>query len=96
MRLSIIPPAVSTSVQELIDEEVPCVLLTDDRRIDLASVVLAISSSNRDPLNAMAHLYDRSNSSKLHSSRPYMDPTVLRFFVVMHDNTEGTDLEECV
>jgi hypothetical protein len=57
-------------------------------------VVLAISSSNRDPMNAMARLYERSNSNKLHASRPYMDPTVLRFFLVVHDNAEGTDLEE--
>jgi hypothetical protein len=47
-------------------------------------------------MNAMARLYERSNSNKLHASRPYMDPTVLRFFLVVHDNAEGTDLEEWV
>lgn len=55
---------------------------------------MAISSSNRDPLNTMAQLYDRVNSSKLFSSRPYMDPTVLRYFVVVHDVGSGPDLDE--
>lgn len=58
------------------------------------SVILAISSSNRDPMNAMAQLYDRLNQSTFYSQRPFMDPIVLRYFVVVHDVGGGVDLEE--
>jgi len=57
-------------------------------------VILAISSSNRDPMNAMAKLYDRLNQSKFYGQRPFMDPSVLRYFVVVHDVGGGVDLEE--
>ena len=45
-------------------------------------------------MNAMAALYDRLNQSKFYGQRPFVDPTVLRYFVVVHDVAGGPDLEE--
>jgi hypothetical protein len=45
-------------------------------------------------MNAMAALYDRVNQSKFYSQRPFVDPTVLRYFVVVHDVAGGPDIEE--
>lgn len=60
-------------------------------------VILAISSQSPDPLNALASLHEASTTSPAFSQRPYMDPNVLRYYVLLHDvGKSGEDLTELV
>lgn len=51
--------------------------------------MLAVSTSNPEPLNAFAELYDRTSPEKLYHDKPHMDPHVLRFYVLVHDLSAG-------
>lgn len=51
--------------------------------------ILAVSTSNPEPLNAFAELYDATSPEKLFADRPWVDPNVLRYYVLVHDSTLG-------
>ncbi|PWN44882.1 hypothetical protein IE81DRAFT_320856 [Ceraceosorus guamensis] len=60
-------------------------------------MILAVSSASPDPMNAFAALFEASNphASRAYTDRPYMDSTLLRYYVLIHDvKTSGSDLTE--
>ncbi|CEH13767.1 Protein with predicted involvement in meiosis (GSG1) [Ceraceosorus bombacis] len=60
-------------------------------------MILAVSSASPDPMNAFAALFEASNpqASRAYTDRPYMDSTLLRYYVLIHDvRTSGSDLTE--
>ncbi|CED84527.1 Protein with predicted involvement in meiosis (GSG1) [Phaffia rhodozyma] len=58
------------------------------------AMLLAISSDDKDPMSILSAMYDHSNASKLYLHRPFIDPTVLKTFVVVHDVGGGGSLED--
>lgn len=56
--------------------------------------MLAVSASHPEPFNALAALYAATSPTELYKDRPYADPHILRYYVVVHDMQNG-DLEEC-
>lgn len=61
-----------------------------------AAVILAVSNRSPDPMNAFASLYaaTQPEACEAFTSRPYVDPNVLRYYVLVHDSSQGTDIEE--
>ena len=55
---------------------------------------MAVSTAHPEPLNALASLYAATSPTELYKDQPYMDPNVLRYYVVVHDVRNG-DLAEC-
>lgn len=67
------------------------------RPFDTAShplaMVLAVSSSHPDPMNAFAQLYEQSSSHDVFASQPYLETNVLRTYLVLHDaHAQGADI----
>lgn len=60
------------------------------------TVLLAVSSQSPDPLNALASLYaaTQAQSCDAFGGRPYVDPNVLRYYVLIHDCAQGGDVEQ--
>lgn len=56
--------------------------------------LMAVSTAHPEPLNALASLYAATSPTELYKDQPYMDPNVLRYYVVVHDVRNG-DLSEC-
>ena len=57
--------------------------------------LLATTTANPEPLNALASLYSATSATRLATDKPYVDPTILRYYVVLHDVRNG-DLDEYV
>ena len=57
--------------------------------------LLATTTANPEPLNALASLYSATSATRLAVDKPYVDPTILRYYVVLHDVRNG-DLDEYV
>ncbi|PWN20691.1 hypothetical protein BCV69DRAFT_312642 [Microstroma glucosiphilum] len=59
-------------------------------------ILLAVSSQSPDPLNALASLYAATQAQNCDAfgGRPYMDPNVLRYYVLIHDCAKGADVEQ--
>lgn len=53
------------------------------------SGIIAVSTANPEPLNAFAALYEATSPDTLFKDKPWMDPTVLRYYVVIHDLSTG-------
>lgn len=51
--------------------------------------MLAVSTANPEPLNAFAELYEATSPDKLFADKPWVDPNVLRYYVLVHDATVG-------
>lgn len=49
------------------------------------ALLLVVSGSNPDPMNAFAQLYDESCSSDVFQSQPHLEKEVLRSYLVVHD-----------
>lgn len=63
------------------------------------AIVLAVSSSSSDPMNAFASLYEKSqaHACPAFSQRPYVDPLVFRYYLLIHDvSKQGTDMSESI
>lgn len=61
------------------------------------AIILAVSSSSPDPMNAFAHLYEASqaHACSVFSQRPYVDPLVFRYYMLIHDvSKQGSALTE--
>lgn len=61
------------------------------------AVILVVSSSSSDPMNAFASLFEASqaHAHETFNKRPYVDPLVFRYYVLLHDvSKSGTDLAE--
>ncbi|PWN52637.1 hypothetical protein IE53DRAFT_384894 [Violaceomyces palustris] len=59
------------------------------------AVLLAVSSRSPDPMNDFARLYEASQSASVFENHPYVDPHILRYYVVIHDvNKSGPDLTQ--
>ena len=57
--------------------------------------LLAVSSASPDPMNEFARIYEVLSSSRSHEAHPYMHPTVLTYYVLLHDvRTSGEDLSQ--
>lgn len=55
------------------------------------AVFIAISSSNPDPIGTITQLYN-PNIPSFTIDRPFVDPNILRYYVVLHDpNTTSED-----
>lgn len=52
--------------------------------------LLVTSASHPEPLNAIADLYAATSPTTLGKERPYMDPNILRYYVVLHDVQSDT------
>ena len=47
---------------------------------------MVVSSRNSDPVGAFKKLYEASSSAApIFASRPYVDPTIMRYYVLLHD-----------
>lgn len=51
--------------------------------------LITVSTTNPEPLNAFAALYEATMPEKLFATRPWVDPGVLRYYVLVHDLTTG-------
>jgi hypothetical protein len=51
--------------------------------------VLAVSSMHSEPLNAFASLYAASSREQLFKEYPWIDPNVLKYYVIVHDVNRG-------
>ncbi|WFD39100.1 uncharacterized protein MJAP1_002071 [Malassezia japonica] len=49
------------------------------------AMLLVVSSSNPDPMNAFAQLYEESSTSSVFRSQPHVEGDVLRSYLVLHD-----------
>ncbi|KAN0065887.1 hypothetical protein ACQY0O_001018 [Thecaphora frezii] len=57
------------------------------------AVLLAVSSASPDPMNDFAQLYETVSSSSAFEAHPYLDPNILRYYLLLHDvRTSGPDL----
>ncbi|CAO1632429.1 unnamed protein product [Parajaminaea phylloscopi] len=62
------------------------------------AIILAVSNLSPDPLNAFASLYaaTQAQNCELFSAHPYVDSNVLRYYVLLHDISQGADLSESI
>lgn len=49
------------------------------------ALMLVVSASNPDPMNAFAQLYDASRTSDVFRTQPHLESDLLRTYVVVHD-----------
>ncbi|KAL4400804.1 hypothetical protein ACI68E_002124 [Malassezia pachydermatis] len=60
------------------------------------AMILAVSSREADPLNALAKLYEESSKGDMFAKHPFLDPSLLRCYVLVHDVSEsGGDMSRC-
>ena len=52
--------------------------------------IIAVSTSSPEPLNAFAALYDETSPERLFRDKPWVDPGVLRYYVLVHDLSTGS------
>lgn len=59
-------------------------------------VLLAVSTRSPDPLNAFSSLFSgtQPQNCDLFQHSPFIDPNVLRYYVLLHDESQNADLEE--
>lgn len=53
------------------------------------SGIIAVSTSNPEPLNAFAALYEATSPERLFSQQTWIDRNVLRYYVLIHDLSTG-------
>jgi hypothetical protein len=51
--------------------------------------IIAVSTSNPEPLNAFAALYEATSPENLFAQAPWVDRNVLRYYVLVHDLSTG-------
>ncbi|KAI3625589.1 hypothetical protein CBS9595_000950 [Malassezia furfur] len=52
------------------------------------ALMLVVSASNPDPMNAFAQLYDASRTSDIFRTQPHLESDLLRTYVVVHDTAD--------
>ncbi|UZJ55920.1 hypothetical protein CBS101457_005240 [Exobasidium rhododendri] len=63
------------------------------------AILLVVSADSSDPMNAFASLFEASQigSCQTFTLRPYVDPLILRYYVLLHDvSKSGSDLSESI
>lgn len=62
------------------------------------AIILAVSTLSPDPLNAFAQLYasTQAQNCDVFGARPYVDPNILRYYVLIHDASQGGEISESI
>ena len=51
--------------------------------------MIAVSTTSSDVMGSFAQLNETASMPLMYSARPYMDPNVLRYYVLVHDVQTG-------
>ncbi|CAO1623963.1 unnamed protein product [Sympodiomycopsis kandeliae] len=60
------------------------------------AVLLTVSTRSADPLNAFSSLFSATQTQNcdVFQNSPFVDPNILRYYVLLHDESQGADIEE--